>query len=238
MINQKIRIEETEVHDLAEKRFIQTCGFDLTSEVHRRMMGMGRKVREDGIEGIDIRALVSFCGPEHFSGGAVRAGGAVIACRYFDQIPPEAVEGICFYMLTAGECLFSSEENAMDVLYADIWGTSYIDAGIQVLTEQHIRRSLAKRFPGRMVCLSEGFGPGYFGMPVTETKKFFSVLDAPSIGVQLGESGVMIPQKTCTGLYLIYNREDIKAEPGCMECLGNADGCQFCALKTGIKEEG
>ena len=163
------------------------------------------RVRDDGIEGININALVSFYGPEHFSGGAVRIGDAVISCNYFDQIPREAVEGVYFYMLTAGECLFSSEENIMDFLYADIWGTNYVDAGIQVLTEQHIKRDMEERFPGRQVCLSEEFGPGYFGMPVIETKKFFSILDAAAIDVRVKDSGLMIPQKTCAGLYLVYN---------------------------------
>ena len=237
MINEKIRIEEIAAHDLAEKRFIQTCGFDLGKEKHQRMMRMGEKVREDGIGGIDIQALVSFYGPEHFAGGAVKVGDAVITCNYFAQIPPEALEGIYFYMLTAGECLFSSEENIMDFLYADIWGTNYVDAGIQVLTEQYIEEDMKARFPGREVWLSEEFGPGYFGMPVIETKKFFSILDAPSIGVRVKESGLMIPQKTCAGLYLVYNRADIKAEPSCMKCLGNADGCQFCAIKAKMKEE-
>lgn len=237
MINERIMIEEAAAHYLAEKRFIQTCGFDLSREKHQRMMKMGEKVRDDGIEGININALVSFYGPEHFSGGAVRIGDAVISCNYFDQIPREAVEGIYFYMLTAGECLFSSEENIMDFLYADIWGTNYVDAGIQVLTEQHIKRDMEERFPGRQVCLSEEFGPGYFGMPVIETKKFFSILDAAAIDVRVKDSGLMIPQKTCAGLYFVYNRTDLKAESGCMRCLGNTGGCQFCAIKAKSKEE-
>lgn len=237
MINEIIRIEEAAAHALAEKRFIQTCGFDLTRAKHQRMMKMGQQVLEDGMEGIDIRALVSFYGPEFFSDGAVRIGEAVITCNYFAQIPKEAVAGIYFYMLTAGECLFSSEENIMDFLYADIWGTNYVDAGIDVLTEQHIKGDMARRFAGRPAFLSEEFGPGYFGMPVIETKKFFSVLNGGSIGVKVKESGLMIPQKTCAGLYLVYNRADIKAEPSCVRCLGNADGCQFCAIKAKMKEE-
>ncbi len=237
MINQKIKIEEAAAHSLAEKRFIQTCGFDLSRGKHQRMMKMGEKVRDEGLEGIDISAVISFFGPEYFSDGAIRVGDAVITCNYFSQIPAEALEGVYFYMLTAGECLFSSEENIMDFLYADIWGTNYVDAGIQVLTEQYIKKDMAERFAGREVCLSEEFGPGYFGMPVIETKKFFSILDASSIGVRVKDSGLMIPQKTCVGLYLVYNRSDIKAEQSCMQCHGNAGGCQFCAIRAKMKEE-
>ena len=46
----------------------------------------------------------------------------------------------------------------------------------------------------------------------------------------------MIPQKTCAGLYIVLNRSDIKAEPECMRCRGNKQGCQFCAVRA--KERG
>ena len=59
-------------------------------------------------------------------------------------------------MLTAGECYFSSEENIMDFLYADIWGTNYVDAGVQLMTER-IREDLEKVFPDRKMYLSDEF---------------------------------------------------------------------------------
>ena len=139
-------------------------------------------------------------------------------------------------MLSAGECYFSSEENIMDFLYADIWGTNYVDAGIEVLTDGYIRKDMEKRFAGQSVYLSEEFGPGYFGMPVIETKKFFRILDGSLIQVKVKDSGLMIPQKTCAGLYIVLNRNDIKAEPECMRCHGNKQGCQFCAVRAKKKE--
>ena len=139
-------------------------------------------------------------------------------------------------MLTAGECYFSSEENIMDFLYADIWGTNYVEAGIQLLTEK-IEADMKERLPQQQTYLSEEFGPGYFGMPVIESRKFFNILDGDLIHVRVKESGLMIPQKTCTGLYLVFNRPDIKAEPECLRCRGNASGCQFCAIKAKLGEK-
>lgn len=230
MKNKKVSIAESAAYPHAEARFIQTCGFNLETEKHQRMMKMGAKVREDGLEGIDINGLVSFYGPEVFDEDKIKIEGMELTCNYFSQIPKDAVEGVYLYMLTAGECLFSSEENIMDFLYADIWGTNYVDAGVHVLTEAFIKKDMEKRFDGKAY-LSEQFGPGYFGMPVIETKKFFDVMDASEINVWVKESGLMIPQKTCAGLYLVYNRDDIKAEISCMQCFGNAAGCQFCAVR-------
>lgn len=237
MKNKKINIDEKKAFPLAEKRFIQTCGFNLDTAKHQRMMKMGLKVREDGVEGIDINALVSFYGPEICEGGAIKVGDDEITCNYFEQIPKECVEGVYFYMLTVGECNFSSEENIMDFLYADIWGTNYVDAGIELLREEYIKGDMKERFGDRPLYLSEEFGPGYFGMPVIETKKFFHVLDADQINVWVKDSGLMIPQKTCAGLYLVLNRNDLKAEPECIRCFGNQAGCKFCAIKARKAEE-
>ena len=69
-------------------------------------------------------------------------------------------------------------------------------------------------------------------MPVSESKKFFKILDAQSIGVWVKDSGLMIPQKSRTGFYLVYNRPDIKPEPECMAVRGNAAGRRFCAVRA------
>ena len=141
-------------------------------------------------------------------------------------------------MLTAGECFFSSEENIMDFLYADIWGTNYVDAGIELLKEK-LQEDLKTRFSveeGKENYLSDEFGPGYFGMPVIETKKFNEILDGSQIGVKVKESGLIIPQKSCSGLYLVLNDRNIKFEKDCLKCKGTVSGCQFCKIKKQNEE--
>ena len=45
-------INEQDAFEEAKQRFIKTCGFDLQKNKHQKMMKMGEKVREDGIDGI------------------------------------------------------------------------------------------------------------------------------------------------------------------------------------------
>ena len=231
MKNKVVCLDEKKVFPSALERFIQTCGFDLDRKKHQRMMQMAYDVRKNGLDGIDIKAVVSYYGPGVFKDGRIEAEGQKIQCNYFSQMPEGAVEGVYFYVLTVGECLFPSEEQIMDFLYADIWGTSYVDAGIAELKQSFLEKDLKDRFPGRELYLSEEFGPGYFGMPVIESKKFMKLLDADLIDVWVKESGLMIPQKTCTGLYLVLNRNDVKADVACMQCRGNSAGCMFCAIR-------
>lgn len=225
MNNMKLFFDEEKAFSLAKERFITTCGFDMTTTKHKKMMDMGLKVREDGVDGIKIQALVENYSGDVFKDHKIVVNGAEIFCNFFEQIPDEAVVGIYFYIITAGECNFSSEENIMDFLYADIWGTSYVDAGVELL-EKKLKEDLDKD-----KYLSVCFGPGYFGMPVIETKNFFEILDGDEIGVKVKDSGLMIPQKTCSGLYLVLNNNDIVFEKDCMKCHGNKSGCQFCRTK-------
>ena len=87
----KISIEEAKAFPLAEKRFIRTCGFNLETEKHQRMMKMGMDVRNQGIDGIKIDALVSYYGSEVYHDSKVQIGDTQIYCNYFEQIPKEWV---------------------------------------------------------------------------------------------------------------------------------------------------
>lgn len=123
-------INEQDVFEEAKQRFIKTCGFDLQKNKHQKMMKMGEKVREDGIDGIEIRAMLSFCDKSILTDEGLKVAGETLAFPYLERIPRDAVCGVYFYGLTVGECYFSSEENIMDFLYADIWGTNYVDASM------------------------------------------------------------------------------------------------------------
>ena len=238
MKNELVRISEKRAHEGAEKRFINTCGImPGGSKKHQRMLEEGLKTRESGIAGIDIRALVSYYGPEVIRDGKVCPENAELGCNYFYKIPREYVEGIYFYMMTVGECLFESEDKIMEFLFADIWSNSYVDAGIEALKEDFIIPDMKKRFPGKDYVLSEEFGPGYFGMFVGKTKEFAKILDAESIGITVKDSGLMLPQKSCAGLLFVLNHE-LEKEPACMRCVGNPKGCEFCEINMRRKEEG
>ena len=236
MIKEIIKISEKRVHDLAEEGFISTCGLGAAkSKKHLRMIEQGLKTRESGIGGIDIRAVVKHYGPEVFRGGEIRIDDAVLSCNYFSRIPEEYVESVYIYMLTAGECLFESEDKIMEFLFADIWGTSYVDAGIEALKEDYIIPDMRERFEGKEINLSKEFGPGYYGMFVGQTKEFEKILDNEKIGVKVKDSGMMIPQKSCAGIYFCLNHK-IDEEPECAKCMGNSAGCDFCEIKKRMKK--
>lgn len=235
MRTEKINFEDKELFPLAEKRFIEICGFNQGNPLHEKMMKDSREALIGAEKKSGSRALVSFFGPETFGEGKFAADDIEIECNFFAQIPCEDVAGIYAYLFTAGEWSHSPNESSMDVLYRDIWGTAYVDAGIAMLAEK-LCGDMAERFPRQQMYLSEAFGPGYFGMAVTETKKFFQLLDGRLIDTEIRENGLMMPEKTCAGLFFVYRRPDIKAAQPCLACKGNSAGCSFCSVKNKIGE--
>ncbi|QIB69995.1 hypothetical protein Ami103574_12105 [Aminipila butyrica] len=233
--------EEATAYPLAEQRFIKACGFDLSKPKHQRMLKRGSQVRADGLAGIRLGGVFSFWGAEYFHQGKLTLGELEIHCHYFEQLPEEAVSGLYLYLLTAGECYFSSEENIVDFLYADMWGTAYVDAAAELLRDR-IRKDLESRMGDSIfgipssAYLSEEFGPGYYGMSVQESKKIMSLLQGEELGIAVKDNGLIIPQKSCTGLYFVLNDAQVRIEPGCMKCRGTASGCGFCRFSTSDKE--
>ena len=221
MKNQHFSIEETHVRPLAEKYFIEIGKLNMDEPRDCSMLEAAKRFRDANAHHIQLQGLfrffdANFANQLHFD--------------YLSQIPQEAIEGVYCYMLTAGEICSEASIDIMDQIYLDMWGTSYIETGVSYLTEEHIRKEMKERF-GEGVSLSPSFGPGYFGMPVEEMKFFFTVLDGAEIGVALTDSGVMVPQKSCVGFYLVYNRGDIQVDSSCKTCLGNAGGCRFCSIR-------
>lgn len=236
MRNRLFTFEESNAYEDAEKRFIKTCGFDLQKSKHQRMMKMGEKVREDGIDGIKIRAMLSFCDASALKDEYMEVEGERLEFTYLERIPKDAVLGIYFYALTVGECYFSSEENIMDFLFADIWGTNYVDSSMDLLRTE-IENDMKETFRDYpQTYLSAEFGPGYFGMPVSASKSIMKIIDGQQIGIRVKDSGLIIPQKSCMGFFFVYDRPGIETETECRKCRGNSKGCAFCRIRQ-QKEE-
>jgi hypothetical protein len=228
--NQIFKIDKQDTYMRSREYFIARCGLNLDREKHQKMMKQGLDILENGLNGIEVKALVSFYGEDSFKmGGKVVLDGVEFKCDAFENIDYKSMKGIYIYVITVGECATKSD-NIVDRLYADIWGTSYIDVGREILKEkilEHISENDSRQI-GRNIFLSDAFGPGFYGMDILEVQKFFQILDGEKIGVELKPSGLMVPLKSCVGFYLIVDDENKMPQPSCKDCIGSAEGCQYC----------
>lgn len=234
MKNIIINFEEKDAYDRAEKYFISTCGFDFSREKHQRMMKDGLKARTEGVEGIDIKALVSSFNADVFRDNKIIIGESEFNCKAFEQIAPESILEIYGYIITAGELIYSDDDNILKQLYSDIWGTAYTDSGRDLLEDYLIDYS-KERFKGtsgKDFFLTNSFGPGFYGMETSQTKDFFEVLHGDKIGVEVRDTGVMVPLKTCTGFYMTVNDKASIPSPDCQDCISANKSCEFCGVRS------
>jgi predicted sugar kinase len=235
MKNRVVEFNSDEIHEQAEKYFIKNCGFDFDKEKHRRMMEAGLLTRSQGLDGISIRALISSYGPEVYYDSKIIIDGAEFKCQAFEQILKENVLKVYPYIITAGEIIYSDEDNILTQLYSYIWGSSYTDVGRDLL-EAYLKLDAENEYPKTMretVFLSKSFGPGFYGMETDQTKELGKVLEIKKLNIEIKESGIMIPLKTCAGIYILLNSQECMPHPDCSTCIGSPKGCAFCSVKIG-----
>jgi len=217
MNNQIIQIAPEEADALAVKYFIKICGFDREGEKYAKMLSEGLQIKEAIHGKIDINAVVSAYGGSAVSGDTAEIDGVVFTCNAFSQIDKNGIKQIYAYLLTAGKYQLDATAPIMDQLYADIWGTAFVDAGLDVLK---------KRLAGDSAY--EAFGPGFYGMDVDQMGKFFTVLDGGKIGMEMRESGFMMPIKSCAGFLIVVSDKSNLPDADCLNCRAGRRGCEFC----------
>ena len=217
MNNQVIHIEADEASQLAKEYFIKICGFNREGDKYSKMLAEGLSVREGIGEKININAIVSAYQNDVISGDSAIIDSVTFTCSAFRQIKKESVKSVFAYLLTAG--IYELDENApiMNQLYADIWGTSFVDAGLEVL-----KKRLADGFA------YEAFGPGFYGMDVDQLSKFFDLLDGSKIGMTIRGSGLMLPLKSCAGFLITVDDKSDLPDANCKNCRAYQKGCEFC----------
>ena len=220
-----INFDEQEAYERALKVFIKNCGFKPDSEKHKRMLATAMEIRESGVEKIDIKALVSEYGPGVIRDDYIEIDGVKLQCDSVYQMDKSKIHKMLLYIITVDECGCGSED-ILDRVYADFWGTAYVDAAFELF-----RREIEARYTDSAnpkLELSEAFGPGYYGMPTEEIKTFFQIIDPGKIGVKCHPSCVMLPIKSCAGIIFIIEKGAKMPEKSCESCLGNKSGCRYC----------
>jgi hypothetical protein len=232
-----IQLNEAELYPMAQKYLVRYSRLDSSNEKHQRMMQEAEKARMSGLAGIDIRAVAAYWDGDCIKGGTLKKDGIELTCRAFSQIPDGAVKRIYAFVVTAGECLFNDSDPIIGQLFADTWGTAYVDVA-RLLLRDAFRADMESAFPGEDVSLSAYFGPGFYGMPMTESIRLNQLLSAEAIGIHTRESGLMIPVKSSSGFYLATCDPESLPGESCEECVGNSKGCAYClSRKKNIGKE-
>lgn len=212
-----LKIDMEKCYELTHKLFMEMSGIDKDGEKFERMKRDASKIREQIEDRIDINISCNYYDDVQIDSQKLIIEGQVFTCNALEQIDEKTVKGAYVYALTAGE-YDSKDQPIMDRLYADIWGTCFTDAARILLKEEIEKRD----------ALSDSFGPGYYGMNVNEMCKIDELVIFESLGIELRKNSILVPVKSCAGIYLSVTEDYKHLNKSCMDCLGSAKSCRLC----------
>ncbi|MDR1068637.1 MAG: hypothetical protein LBL36_05270 [Clostridiales Family XIII bacterium] len=218
---------EEETRPLARELFIEAVKFDFSKDKHHRMFDEAERILSGGADAIDIRGYYEIFGPAAYHGNSIDFSGRAINAVAFSRFPDTSVKNVIPYIITGGECSCNNEDDIVELLFAHMWGTAYIDAG-RLLFERDLKR-LTERDG---VFLSPAFSPGFYGMSHEQSREIADTLGAADIGVRVLDSGTMLPIKTVSGIYLVAGDEADCPTDECLNCIGNKESCSQCIIRN------
>ncbi|MGN1389319.1 MAG: hypothetical protein ACI4WR_06695, partial [Bulleidia sp.] len=172
----------------AKQLFIKMSGLAKEGKKYDLMRRRAAEVRgEIGIR-IDTKAIYSYFGRDRISkqGRTISIDGTSLRCNAFEQIGEEQILGAYVYFIHAGD-YYLENEVIMNQLLADMWGTAFVDA-IRAYFQRHLQQYAS---------LSNEFGPGFFGMDVRQMKELTKLADPAKIGMEVRNTGILLPVKSC-----------------------------------------
>lgn len=179
---------------------------------------------------INAKALCEFYDEFKLEGEYLTLRGShdtehILLCKAFAQIDPATVKSVCVFALTAGNCRYDGDR-IMAQLFADYWGTAVVEAVKQELVRS-LKRELAFQYAEDYL-LSEFFGPGLYGMDLSQMRELPALCDFAKLGLSVSETGYLMPEKSVAGLIFIVNEDYKGLDEKCESCEGNTVSCNLC----------
>lgn len=216
-----LKLDKTKCYEMALELFMEESGCSKEGRKYDRMRKDAFESFDDIRSRIDIKAIYSFYDELELDGQILTVGRHQFRCTAFEQLDPEAIEGVYFYAVAAGD-YYLEDKPIMQQLYADIWGTAFTDAIRGMLMEQ-LRHEHT---------VSDSFGPGFYGMDVSEMKKMPDMVDFDRLGMEVKESCVILPLKSCAGILFKVNEKYRQLDSACELCYGSRKTCTLCSIRN------
>lgn len=214
-------VDREACNTLALDLFTANSGINKKGRKFERMRKDAFRMREIIEDKIDIHGESIYYAADEMElcGQTLTVSGKELDCKAFELIPPDTVEGVYLYACCAGD-YYMEDEPIMGQLYADIWGTAFTDA-VRLLIKKELEKDAV---------LSDNFGPGFYGMELAELTKLEQLLDFTALGIEVRDRCVMVPLKSCAGIYFKVNDNYQGINRECESCRGTHTSCKLCMI--------
>ena len=145
---------------------------------------------------VKTQALIATPTAAEAGQGFLQLDDARLEAEIFCQLPPEHLRQAFIYFLAVGDCPQPETDSLVDLLIYDTWGTILVETA-----RAQLERYLQQK--DESLALSCSYGPGYFNIPRTMILSLRELVDPSKIGMEIMDNTLMLPQKSCAGVYLM-----------------------------------
>lgn len=171
---------------------------------------------------IEINALLRKLEPYSFEKQYMTLADGMI---YYDlplHLYKEQIVGIYAFLISE-DTLVSDEQDTVDQLYTHIWQNAYLDAAREWVKEYLFQKT------GQFV--SSCISPGFYGIALSHMKTLYHMVDGEKIGVSVRPDGLLYPEKSVLGIYLLLKNQINILGKRCGSCPAQGKNCEFCMEK-------
>lgn len=238
MVKVTFEIHKDLIKAEAQEYFVKSAGLTDESDKSKRMLKEANEIKNEIEESLKIKVAISFFNNFEVHEDTLTIERVSFKCDPFLLLSQKNIMGVYLYIITAGDCHFE-DRGILEQLYADIWRTSYLDAGRNILKKLLLKDYCSKTFQEvnsnkeafEEVTITDSFGPGFYGMNPKDVMKILQLVDAAGIGVECNENGIMSPIQTCAGIYLLLELGSVFPKKQCETCLGSRTNCNMCNVR-------
>lgn len=136
--------------------------------------------------------------------GVTLADGTYFKSQKMARALQGAIKVVCF-IATIGRQIDNEIENLINggALAHGYIADALASGAVESLADR-FHNDIAKEIARQDHSVGLRFSPGYCDWPVTEQQKLFPLLDNDAVGVTLGDTSLMVPRKTISALFGIF----------------------------------
>lgn len=202
---------------LATELFIIQNNLDRPEKRYKRLLEEAVALKNEIVDDLHPRAVYNYYDNIFLKDDVLIIDGKMFVSRVLSGVHPSQFLGAYVFVLTAGDFSYS-DRSMMDQVFYDLWGTAFATAA-----RQHLQKHFSQ--DGR---ISEVFGPGLFGIPMSTMRNLVSMVDADRIGVTVNASNFLLPVKSYGGIIFRVSNNYRPRGGTCATCLGSRLSCNLC----------
>lgn len=225
------QIKADRVHGESLSYMEKVCGFNRPGTRSIPMRNQCEKLWMEYLHGKEILIEILPVGKEIVQEKMLCLGDNKMKMDIFHLVDEEKILGGYLYLFHVPD-VPELTDDLLGSYYLDTWQTSLVDSvrfWIKDTLQKKVDRD--RELFGTDVCVTDGIGPGFFGLPIESVSLFMAQMHPEKVGIRLLSDGIMTPAKSVIGVHLCVQGNVPSLLGDCQHCMAKGKHCENCMFQ-------